>query len=537
VRAPESPLRGELAVADTKFHHRIPIVGRPFLQRNEARLQRDQTQQELARVGAERDEAWRQRDKAWRERDGALRERDRALQERDETWRERDEAWRQRDEAWRERNGALREREEALDNLARYQRTPPNYAVDLITGHCAAGWVFSDGHPITRVIAKRDNQIVATTSSFELRPDVAAAYPNSRHASRSGFRLFFDPSDRPSTISIFTEQGDEETLIGEGMAVDPHTLEVQIDKSYSNKKTSYPSALDKSARIIYGDDKEVNIDMVCDVLKFSDIGSVHQISDYLNYMTSCWSHFTFVARFFPKLNRKITQSQNDVKDFFCKGNSAIEMMSIAHHLYVLKSYGVKGELVEFGCFKGFSSSMLSYACSLLGITLHIYDSFEGLPQSESSYYKQGDFSGSIEEVKENIERFGAINTVVFHKGFFADSLKAQMPPPLIICWMDVDLAVSARDALEAAKTLLSPVGAIFSHECEPSNFAGVTPCSSGEGPDDVVPAILDYYREQSVTPNGLFVAGSTGAFWRSEEGIPVLPTKDLKRVLEFVSGG
>jgi SAM-dependent methyltransferase len=48
----------------TKFHHRIPIVGRPFLQRDEARLQRDQARQELARVGVERDEAWRERDEA-----------------------------------------------------------------------------------------------------------------------------------------------------------------------------------------------------------------------------------------------------------------------------------------------------------------------------------------------------------------------------------------------------------------------------------------------------------------------------------------
>jgi 2-polyprenyl-3-methyl-5-hydroxy-6-metoxy-1,4-benzoquinol methylase len=50
--------------ADTRFHHRIPIVGRPFVQRNEARLQRDQARRELMRVGAERDEVRRERDEA-----------------------------------------------------------------------------------------------------------------------------------------------------------------------------------------------------------------------------------------------------------------------------------------------------------------------------------------------------------------------------------------------------------------------------------------------------------------------------------------
>lgn len=66
-------------MADTKFHHLIPIIGRPFLQRDEARLQRDQALRELGRLGGERDEARRERDEAWQERDEARRERNEAL--------------------------------------------------------------------------------------------------------------------------------------------------------------------------------------------------------------------------------------------------------------------------------------------------------------------------------------------------------------------------------------------------------------------------------------------------------------------------
>ena len=57
-------------MAGTKFHHRIPILGRPFLQRNAIRLQRDQALQELARVRVQRDEAWRERDEAVASRQG-----------------------------------------------------------------------------------------------------------------------------------------------------------------------------------------------------------------------------------------------------------------------------------------------------------------------------------------------------------------------------------------------------------------------------------------------------------------------------------
>jgi hypothetical protein len=66
-------------MAGSKFHHRIPIIGRSFLQRNEARLQRDEALRELARLGAEKDEARRERDEARQERDKARRARDEAV--------------------------------------------------------------------------------------------------------------------------------------------------------------------------------------------------------------------------------------------------------------------------------------------------------------------------------------------------------------------------------------------------------------------------------------------------------------------------
>src|SRR5271155_187554 len=60
----QSSRGNRLAMADSKIHHRIPIVGRPFLQRNEARLERDRALRDLARVAAERDEALLERDEA-----------------------------------------------------------------------------------------------------------------------------------------------------------------------------------------------------------------------------------------------------------------------------------------------------------------------------------------------------------------------------------------------------------------------------------------------------------------------------------------
>jgi hypothetical protein len=60
-----------------KLHHHLPLIGRPFLQRNRARLERD-------RAGLERDQARLERDVVCIERDQARLERDRAVKERDE---------------------------------------------------------------------------------------------------------------------------------------------------------------------------------------------------------------------------------------------------------------------------------------------------------------------------------------------------------------------------------------------------------------------------------------------------------------------
>jgi O-methyltransferase len=40
---------------------------------------------------------------------------------------------------------------------------------------------------------------------------------------------------------------------------------------------------------------------------------------------------------------------------------------------------VEEEFAEFGCFEGYSSAMLSYACRELELKMHILDSFEDLP--------------------------------------------------------------------------------------------------------------------------------------------------------------
>lgn len=237
---------------------------------------------------------------------------------------------------------------------------------------------------------------------------------------------------------------------------------------------------------------------------------------YDRYLSSFWSHACHVARCFPARNHA---SRSD-KDASSLQNSPNEMLTIANHLYILKDEGVIGDFAEFGCFKGFSSSLLSFACSALGIHMHVFDSFMGLPPSDSVYYKPGEFTGSLEEVRENIGNFGALDAVEFHKGYFSETVTGKELPTLVALFMDVDLQSSSKDVMSAYSALQAR-GAIFSHECAASDFAECRVIGGRIHPDDVILPIRDAFERNGAELSGRYLVGNTGAFWRTANGIPV----------------
>ena len=257
------------------------------------------------------------------------------------------------------------------------------------------------------------------------------------------------------------------------------------------------------------------------------LASLPVFADYARYVSATWAHCRYVDRYFPVANATASAGASD---FHCKPNSTNELFPIIHQLYVLKSWGVSGAFAEFGCFKGFSSAMLSFACQQLGLSMHIFDSFEGLPPAEGSGYRAGDYAGSIEEVRDHVTRFGAIEAVEFHKGFFADTFREWRPPRLMCLWMDVDLEVSARDLMVVADRL-DPRAGLFSHECEAAMFQDGEIVTSPRL-DNPVPPILARFAELDRPLTGSFVAGNTGAFWPRERGIPVVAIGPLKQLAQ-----
>jgi O-methyltransferase len=129
---------------------------------------------------------------------------------------------------------------------------------------------------------------------------------------------------------------------------------------------------------------------------------------------------------------------------------------------------VPGDIIECGTYKGGSAANLSLVCKIAGRKLKIFDSFEGLPEiagseRQAEIFKQGDFAGTLEEVKANIRKGGAIECCEFVKGWFKDTLPG-LNSPVLLAFLDVDLEDSLQTCVRAVWPNLAERGYIFTHE-------------------------------------------------------------------------
>jgi len=137
---------------------------------------------------------------------------------------------------------------------------------------------------------------------------------------------------------------------------------------------------------------------------------------------------------------------------------------------------VPGVVVECGSFKGRSTAILSLACRHAGRKLHVFDSFQGLPEpqredanhrvlslNEVHHYKKGGLYATLDEVKRNIAAYGAPDSCVFWPGFF-DETMPQFREPMVLAFCDVDLVDSLKTCITHIWPLLRDGGYFFTHE-------------------------------------------------------------------------
>ena len=124
---------------------------------------------------------------------------------------------------------------------------------------------------------------------------------------------------------------------------------------------------------------------------------------------------------------------------------------------------IPGAVAELGCNKGVTAALLQSVLRAHrpSTPLHVYDSFEGLPQGNANdppaYQTPGAMACSAQDV---LDTFSGLDLPppIIHKGWFA-SMQGEVPSQLSFAHVDGDLYASITDALELIYDRLAP-GAI-----------------------------------------------------------------------------
>jgi O-methyltransferase len=177
--------------------------------------------------------------------------------------------------------------------------------------------------------------------------------------------------------------------------------------------------------------------------------------------------------FARKLRLLATMICNNVRvpsasNFICHVLMAAEILNVPPD--------TPGVIVECGCYKGGSTVNLSLVAAVCGRRLHVFDSFEGLPEPDADdsghvvmaerlvrTYATGAYAGTLAEVTSNVRRFGALAASEFHQGLFSDTLP-DFDEPVVFAYLDVDLATSEKTCLRHLWPLLVPGAFVFTDE-------------------------------------------------------------------------
>lgn len=139
---------------------------------------------------------------------------------------------------------------------------------------------------------------------------------------------------------------------------------------------------------------------------------------------------------------------------------------------------ISGDVVEFGCYVGESSKyfrmMLDYHTS--GKSLHVYDSFEGLPPLSAYEENTGWRSGTLKTTEEVlIQNFinNGLRPPVTHKGWFNEVEAHNIPTNISFAFLDGDFYNSIYDSLSLVYPRLSTGSIVCFHDYERPDLPGV----------------------------------------------------------------
>jgi predicted O-methyltransferase YrrM len=266
------------------------------------------------------------------------------------------------------------------------------------------------------------------------------------------------------------------------------------------------------------------------------LGTNAAVNDYFQFIERCLRRFTLVHHDFTSgvtsFNRHPDARNNPA------GWAGMGLVPEAAYLYTLSKEGIAGDFLECGVFLGGSTCCFSHVGAELDFKVFAADSFEGLPESSADgFYQKGDFAGRLDVVMHNVRSYGVAQRVVPIQGYFDTSLKG-FAHPLRALFLDTDLYVSSRAALDNVYDRLASGGVVFSdgvgmsRDFRDGHFA---PAS------EEARAVHDFFHAHGLSYSGagsgfdylsIFVAGSDRPLVYSADFILMVMLLSMTRTLE-----
>ena len=147
-----------------------------------------------------------------------------------------------------------------------------------------------------------------------------------------------------------------------------------------------------------------------------------------------------------------------------------ELRVILKWLEQVVSVGVRGDVVEMGCYKGETSIMIGEKLVGTGKDLWVYDSFEGLPGGGE--FVRGELRASVSDVVSRFRKEGLAEPYVV-KGWFSELTEGDMPREICFAFLDGDFYESIADSLRLVAPRMVKGGAIVIHDYRNGKLPGV----------------------------------------------------------------
>lgn len=170
---------------------------------------------------------------------------------------------------------------------------------------------------------------------------------------------------------------------------------------------------------------------------------------------------------------------------------------------------VPGEIVELGCYNGTSAIVIQKSIEELNSNkeLHLYDSFEGLPEKstmdEPTEYVGGLCKTSKKELKSNFELFQEPLPYI-HEGWFEDILVDELPRSICFAHLDGDMYDSIMCSLKHTYPRLHPGAIVVVDDyCDPDLLKSDNTQVKNEILPGVRRAVSEFLESKPETIRGL----------------------------------